>query len=87
MKIEPNISHDFEIDPVKILNIEATISLPAFCEYFASISIRKDAVDKIQIDTGSRNDAPSSPKNFLFRKLPILNDPSFASLCLWVIFI
>ena len=39
MKIEPNISHDFEIDPITILNMEATILLPAFCEYFAFISI------------------------------------------------
>ena len=44
-------------------------SLPAFFEYFAFISIRKAAIDKIQIDLRSRNDAPSSDKNFLFRKL------------------
>ena len=85
MKIKPNISHDFEIDPIKILNMETTILLPVLCEYFAFI--RKDAIDKIQIDTGSGNDAPSSAKNFVFRKLTIFNDSSFPSLYLWVIFI
>ena len=44
-------------------------SSPAFFEYFAFISIRKAAIDKIQIDLRSRNDAPSSDKNFLFSKL------------------
>ena len=77
MKIEPNISHDFKIDPIKILNMETTILLPAFCEYFAFISIRKEAIDKIQVDTGSRNDAPLSAKNFLFRKLPIHHSLAF----------
>ena len=84
MKSEPNISHDFKIDPIKILNIETTILLSAFSEYFAFISIRKKAIDKIQVDTGSRNDAPLSARNFLFRKLPIHHFPSFY---LWVIFI
>jgi hypothetical protein len=44
-------------------------SLSAFFEYFAFISITNEAIDKIQIDLRSRNDAPSSDKNFLFRKL------------------
>ena len=83
MKIEPNLSHDFEIDPIKILNMETTILLPAFWEYFAFISKKKEAIDKIRIDTGSRNVAPSSAKNFLFRKLPVFNDPSFPSLYGW----
>ena len=44
-------------------------SSPGFFEYFAFILVRKEAINKIQIDSRSRNDAPSSGKNFLFRKL------------------
>ena len=44
-------------------------SLPGFSGYFAFISIRKETIDKIQTDSRSRNDALSSDKNFLFRKL------------------
>ena len=39
------------------------ILLLAFCKHFAFISIRKEAIDKIQIRTRSRNDASSSKKN------------------------
>ena len=41
----------------------------AFFKYFAFISIRKEAIDNIKIDLRSRNDALSSDKHFLFRKL------------------
>jgi len=42
---------------------------PGFGEYFAFISISKEDINKIQIDSRSRNNALSSDKNFLFRKL------------------
>ena len=42
-------------------------------EYFAFISIRKEAINKIQIDSRSKNEALSSDKNFLFRKLTLPN--------------
>ena len=38
-------------------------------KYFAFISIRKEAIDNIKIDLRSRNDALSSDRIFLFRKL------------------
>ena len=44
-------------------------SLPGFSGYFAFISMRKEAIDKIQTDSRSRNDTLSSDKIFLFRKL------------------
>ena len=47
---------------------------PAFCEYFAIISIRKEAINKIQIDSRSRNDALSSDKNFLFYESKFILD-------------
>ena len=34
MKIEPNISHDFEIDLIKILNMETTIFIASFLWIF-----------------------------------------------------
>jgi hypothetical protein len=35
----------------------------------AFISIRKEVIKKIQMDSRSKNDAPSSDKKFLFKKL------------------
>ena len=39
----------------------------AFLKYSAFISIRKEAINKIQTHSRSRTDAPSSDKIFLFR--------------------
>ena len=50
-------------------------SSPAFFGYFAFISITKEAIKIIQMDSRSRNDALSSGKNFLFRKLITCQHP------------
>jgi hypothetical protein len=51
------------------------IFIAGFFQYFAFISIRKEAIKIIQMDSRSRNDAPSSGKNFLFRKLITCQHP------------
>ena len=56
---------------------------PAFGEYFAFISINKEAMNKIQIDSRSKNDALSSDKIFLFRKLTLPNSVIAEFAFLW----
>ena len=51
----------------QIWTLQKNLSL-AFCKYFAIISIKKEATNKIQIVLMSRNDALSSDKNLFFRK-------------------
>ena len=53
-----------------IINNNPNLNLRYFItDFLAFITIKKEAINKIQIDLKSRNNALSSDKNFLFREL------------------
>ena len=66
-----------------IINTNPNLDLRYFIPGFlAFISIKKEAINKIQIDSRSRNDASSSGKNLLFRKL-IMCWSHFTDIIMW----